>query len=116
MKSSRRQHIAPCSEMSRFGNAQQSARGLAHSKTLRDCYTQGQRASVLECGGPPPLLFGRDGFESSIVPSCATNAGNAIWRLKVGRFFEIGGGRFHLENGLFWLVLKQRFLFLASFF
>jgi hypothetical protein len=36
----------------------ESARGLAHSKTLR--VTRGElefRASVLECGGPPPLLF-----------------------------------------------------------
>ena len=33
----------------------QSARGLAHSKTLRAGGACGERASVLECGGPPPL-------------------------------------------------------------
>ena len=31
-----------------------SARGLAHSKTLRVRRTLGFRASVLDCGGPPP--------------------------------------------------------------
>jgi hypothetical protein len=34
-----------------------SARGLAHSKTLRAVRSSpGKRASVLECGGPPPLF------------------------------------------------------------
>jgi apolipoprotein N-acyltransferase len=35
----------------------QSARGLAQSKTLRDSRSQRKRASVLECGGPPPLFI-----------------------------------------------------------
>jgi hypothetical protein len=35
----------------------QSARGLAHSKTLRAVERHRERASVLECGGPPPLFF-----------------------------------------------------------
>ena len=29
--------------------------GLEHSRTLRDCTAHGKRASVGECGGPPPL-------------------------------------------------------------
>ena len=33
----------------------QSARGLAHAQTLRVSGACGERASVLECGGPPPL-------------------------------------------------------------
>ena len=33
----------------------QSARGLAHAQTLRAGGACGERASVLECGGPPPL-------------------------------------------------------------
>ena len=32
-----------------------SARGLAHSRTLRVREAYNERASVLECGGPPPL-------------------------------------------------------------
>jgi hypothetical protein len=34
----------------------ESARGLAHSKTLRARGSRSLRASVLECGGPPPLF------------------------------------------------------------
>jgi hypothetical protein len=34
----------------------QSARGLAHSRTLRARGSRSLRASALECGGPPPLL------------------------------------------------------------
>ena len=33
-----------------------SARGLAHSRTLRAGGSRSIRASVLECGGPPPLF------------------------------------------------------------
>ena len=33
-----------------------SARGLAHSRTLRKAWGVGPRASVMECGGPPPLF------------------------------------------------------------
>jgi hypothetical protein len=33
----------------------QSARGLAHSKTLRAFVSCGQTPRVLDCGGPPPL-------------------------------------------------------------
>ena len=34
----------------------QSARGQAHCKTLRAIPAPRERASVLECGGPPPLF------------------------------------------------------------
>jgi hypothetical protein len=37
----------------RFG---QSARGLAHSKTLRAVRMSQENACVLDCGGPPPLF------------------------------------------------------------
>src|ERR1700722_2193970 len=46
-----------------FLNSQmKSARGLAHSKTLRDELRVGFRASVLECGGPPPLFRGHSSY------------------------------------------------------
>ena len=38
-----------------LGRSGQSARGLAHAQTLRARGACGERASVLECGGPPPL-------------------------------------------------------------
>jgi hypothetical protein len=34
----------------------QSARGLAHSKTLRELEKSSPARSVLDCGGPPPLF------------------------------------------------------------
>jgi hypothetical protein len=34
----------------------QSARGLAHSKTLRELENHRAARSVLDCGGPPPLF------------------------------------------------------------
>src|SRR5208283_1458741 len=39
-----------------------SASELAQSKTLRDPLRVGHRASVLECGGPPPLCNSLVGF------------------------------------------------------
>jgi len=38
------------------------AEGLAHSKTLARARAIVMRASVLECGGPPPLSHARDVF------------------------------------------------------
>jgi hypothetical protein len=35
-----------------------SARGLAHSKTLRAHVNDRKRACVLDCGGPPALFNG----------------------------------------------------------
>jgi len=37
------------------GSWMKSARGLAQSKTLREVRRPLERASVLDCGGPPPL-------------------------------------------------------------
>jgi len=37
-------------------HAYKSARGQAHSKTLRAIPASRERVSVLECGGPPPLF------------------------------------------------------------
>ena len=41
-----------------MGVREKSARGLAHSKTLRAREAMGIRASVLECAGPPALSSG----------------------------------------------------------
>jgi hypothetical protein len=49
----------------------QSARGLAHSRTLRDREGLAQRASVGECGGPPPLSNSRHAFVSLRPPRFA---------------------------------------------
>jgi hypothetical protein len=46
-----------------------SARGLAHSQTLRAVHALDRRASVLECDGPPPL-----GWRGEIHPAAAIPA------------------------------------------
>ena len=45
--------------------APESARGLAHSKTLRVFWCMGRRASVLECASPLALLARREGHSQS---------------------------------------------------
>ena len=71
----------------------QSARGLAHAQTLRVSGACGARASVLECGGPPPLWP---------APNCKRtpqklwqpfifHSSFSIFHLKIGGFKVIQG-------------------------
>ena len=57
-----------CIKYTRLVNylCQVSARGLAHSKTFRSIRKPaGIRASVLDCGGPPPLFPGAPNSDSA---------------------------------------------------
>ena len=68
----------------------QSARGLAHAQTLRARGACGERASVLECGGPPPLW---------LAPNCK-RAPQKLWRFFILHFpFFIFKNRWPARRG-----------------
>ena len=69
----------------------QSARGLAHARTLRAGGACGERASVLECGGPPPLWP---------APNCKRTP-QKLWRPFI---FHSSFPIFHLKIGGFKVI------------
>ena len=69
----------------------QSARGLAHAQTLRVGGACGERASVLECGGPPPLWP---------APNCKRTR-QKLWRPFI---FHSSFSIFHLKIGGFKVI------------
>ena len=76
-----------------LGRSGQSARGLAHAQTLRVSGACGERASVLECGGPPPLWP---------APNCKRTH-QKLWRPFI---FHSSFSIFHFKNR--WPAAKTR--------